>query len=163
MTTPERYVAGRGDAGLPKRPSRTRPILQPEQFLPPAATPASTEDRDHMAAKKKPKRYSPEEKAAIMARVAESSAAQVSRETGITEGTISFWKKKAKASTPKAAKKVAKRAAPATNGHADPTPDDLPTLQLKGLRAWVSRAVRDELAPVRKQLQSLVDAMGKVP
>lgn len=161
----ERYAASRGDAGLlklmpPDEPAR---LLSPRRAPitePPPASPASAKDQDPMAVKKKPKRYSPEEKAAIMVRIAESSAAQVSRETGITEGTLSNWKK----AKPKAAKKVAKRAASTNgNGHGHATPDGLPTLELKGLRGWVARAVRDELAPVRRQLQNLVDAMGKAP
>lgn len=156
----ERYVASRGGL-LELVPSSRRPS-QPPTDEPPASV---TKDQDHMAAKKKRKLYTPEEKAEILARAEASSAAEVSRESGISEGTISFWRKKAKG-TAKArpATKVAKRAPVETNGHADPpASDELPTLQLKGLRQWVSRAVRDELAPVRRQLQGLVDAMGKAP
>lgn len=112
MTEPERYVATRSEPGLlqlvPNEDEPTRRLSSRRPSQPPTDDPPAlvTKDRDHMAAaKKKPKRYSPEEKAAVMAKVAESSAAQVSRETGI----------------------------------------------------------RAELAPVRKQLQNLVDAMGKAP
>lgn len=132
--------------------------------LPPAAMqpPALTKDQDHMAksGKKRGIRHSKETIAGVLARLdAGESGAAVSRDTGISEATISVWKRKKETTGKTAAKKAARAAAPKGNGavaHANGKDEaaGAPTLVLTGLRAWVREEVRKELDARLRLMQS---------
>lgn len=99
----------------------------------------------------KPKRRSKAEQRKLLAQLTDNGGTktvqQLAKDEGVTENTVYAWKKKAgKRSGKRAAKKkrrAVSAAPPVSNGHTPPVAT--PTIELRGLRAWVDQAVAAEL------------------